>query len=424
MRKIARQFLNDTFPLNRVMSSADADTFMRALVEFAPVNVHAFRSGEQQGGWQVPKGWEVVSGTIHDSRGRLILDATTSPLSIWSNSDSFTGEISLEELRLHILTNPDQPQHTPFHFRRQYRPWDIGWGVCLPDEVAIKLAPGNYFVDISTRSYEHEMKVADWTLPGESKNTILIIAHWDHPAQVNDGLAGCVAGIELMHTLQNLQRRKFTYTLLLTTEIIGTIHYIARFPEQIANVQEAIVFDMPGTSSPLRLQHSLKGDSRLDRIFSSLISSSVERIIERNFLEGIGNDETVLEAPGIEIPTVSLSRFPYDQYHTSADNMDNFNEERFDDFLQLAHSAINILESAEYPQRSFDGLPCLSHPDLNLYLAPNESIEFDSHIFMYKVWHLLDGKHSAFDISNSLSVPIDFVIEYLAKAKAKGLIES
>ena len=38
------------------------------------------------------------------------------------------------------------------------------------------------------------------------------------------------------------------------------------------------------------------------------------------FLESAANDEKILDAPGVDIPTISITRYPYPEYHTSDDN--------------------------------------------------------------------------------------------------------
>ena len=40
------------------------------------------------------------------------------------------------------------------------------------------------------------------------------------------------------------------------------------------------------------------------------------------FLKSAANDEKVLDSPGVDIPMISLTRYPYPEYHTDGDNMD------------------------------------------------------------------------------------------------------
>ena len=92
----------------------------------------------------------------------------------------------------------------------------------------------------------------------------------------------------------------------------------------------------------------------------------------KNSLFGRGSgDEAPFESPGIEIPTSSLiRRIPYAQYHTDKDNPALVEQKNLEEARHIILEAFNIIENDWEPARNFQGLPCLSSPDLQLFFDP------------------------------------------------------
>ena len=67
------------------------------------------------------------------------------------------------------------------------------------------------------------MKVAEIFLQGETNQTICICAHIDELC--NDDLSGCVVAIELIKFLSEIKNRKYSYQVILSPELIGTIFF-------------------------------------------------------------------------------------------------------------------------------------------------------------------------------------------------------
>lgn len=92
---------------------------------------------------------------------------------------------------------------------------------------------------------------------------------------------------------------------------------------------------------------------------------------ERYEMRGIiGNDKTVWEAPGYEIPTISLTRFPHDEYHSSSDTLAHISESALEDAVQALLEIVDALERDVVMIRRFRGLVALSNPKYDLYV-PN-----------------------------------------------------
>ena len=66
---------------------------------------------------------------------------------------------------------------------------------------------------------------SDYHHQGQIDDTYLFIGHFDHPSQVNDGLAGCVAAYEIIKRLKN-RKTKYSYRAFASVEIVGSNFYL------------------------------------------------------------------------------------------------------------------------------------------------------------------------------------------------------
>jgi len=115
-----------------VVGEADAALFARIARE-VPLTLHRFPSGAEHLGWRVPELGRVRRARLlHD--GEVVLDGAEHPLVVAMGSRSFTGDLDLEELRPHLVTDPARPDAYVFHCQWQYRPWQADWALSIPHE--------------------------------------------------------------------------------------------------------------------------------------------------------------------------------------------------------------------------------------------------------------------------------------------------
>jgi aminopeptidase-like protein len=152
--------------------------------------------------------------------------------------------------------------------------------------------------------------------------------------------------------------------------------------------------------------------------------------------QGAGNDETVWEAPGYEIPFVELTRreeqfAPYAEYHSSQDTPDLMQPAQLEETLDCLKRIVEILEENCVVTRRFDGLICLSNPRYDLYLErPDPAVVKDLAADAERWGHLLDclfryldGEMTILDIAITHDLPFDRLARYLRRFEEKGLIE-
>lgn len=428
-RTDARLFA-ELMELSLGVSQPDNRRALESIARRIPLNVIRVPSRTEHNGWIVPDEWHVRKATISRD-GKLLFDGTRHPLAVAGYSRGFSGRIAKAELDRHVSTNPDFPDAFVFHSAGNYRPWQAHWGFCVPHREYSCWPDGDYDVDLITEFVLGEMLIGECHKQGRLRDTIVFNAHTCHPRQANDDLSGVVAIVALFEWL-NRRGTKYSYQAVLAPEHVGTVFYLAGLPEeQRSRFKLGCFLEMVGSNTPLVLQQSFTGESIVDRVAEYALRRVQPELRVAPFRTVIGNDETVWEAPGIEVPFVSVSRYPYPQYHTSDDNLAIISEERMRETLAALLEMINVFEHDCTATRKFTGLVALSNPKYRLYVErPDPAI--DKHLspeelrlgaLQDRLPRYFDGRHTAFELARATGVSFDRIRSYWREFEAKGLVE-
>ena len=196
-------------------------------------------------------------------------------------------------------------------------------------------------------------------------------------------------------------------------------------------ILRGILLKSVGNKNKLTMQRSYLGDSILDRAGMAAVIEEDEDCQIFGYREYYGNDETVFDAYGIEIPTITYTRFPFDEYHTNLDTPENIEESMLRQTEKVVNYTIDIIESNKRAKHIEQGLFCLSNPKYNLYkTAPEPGISDIGQSKIEKNWNLmmnclqrdLGTQMSALDISLKYNIPYKQVLDYLHQWEEKGLI--
>ena len=189
-----------------------------------------FKSGSTFNGWLVPKNWRVKKANIFKD-GKLLFNAALNHIGVARYSKSFSGRMSLTELKRHLVTNPNLPNSTIFHCAWQYRPWDADWAISMPYKVFKRLSSGFYDIELITEYSNGKMIVAYCDIKGKSNKTIIFNTNNCHPKMANDGFAGTAVLIRLF---QWLKKRKnfYSYKLIIAPEHLGSIFFSFKLKEK------------------------------------------------------------------------------------------------------------------------------------------------------------------------------------------------
>ncbi len=223
---------------------------------------------------------------------------------------------SRDELLAHLHTGPDRPGAIPYAYSFSRR----DWGMCVPYSQYRELPAGEYEVHIDTAFEPGELKVGEWVIPGESERSIIFSAHFDHPGQVSDGLGGVALGMALFNRIAGLPDRRYTYRLIMLPENIGSVCYLHHHRDALDRYGYAVTLEMVTNRARMSLQLSKRGGTQLDRLAELAIAKHEPAYGVGPFRQVICNDEINFDGPGIDIPTVTITRWPYPEYHTGDDN--------------------------------------------------------------------------------------------------------
>lgn len=418
------------YPFAYSITSHDGDKALPRFLDELPFKIHEWPAGTEFNGWQVTPAWSVVKAKI-SRNGRLIWDGMSSPLGVVWLSPSFSGRMELDELKKHLFWSEEHTEATVYHWGALYRPAERNWGFCIPKQRVEQLETGTYEIELVTESDSNAtMKVLDYVLPGELADTVVISAHNCHPYQANDDLSGCAVGMRLMQRLAQMPHRRLTYRLVLGPELVGTTLWLDALGDEARRIKCALLLKAIGNDGPLRLQDSFTGKARIDFAAHYAFDLRFDDYESGAFRTIYGNDETVFEAPGFEIPTVSLTRMPFSEYHTDRDTPERLSERCLQETLETATDICVSLENDVAYTAQFKGLVSLSNPRYGLYkhaLAPGLSkTEYTDRM---KRWNLLmnclprylDGKTTVLDMAARQRLPVAEVREYLDQWAERGL---
>lgn len=394
-----------------------------------PLTTRRYPSDREHNGWVIPRDWIVKRATIRKD-GVILFDGTIHPLAVAGYSSSFAGRVDKEELDRHVFSSEVHPHAYPYHCVFNYRPWTKHWGFCVPFAEHATWPKGAYDVDLDVEFRPSEMAVGEYIHQGELPDTVVFNAHTCHACQANDDLSGAMVLVELFRWLQG-RKTRYTYRGVLAPEHVGTAFYVADLPpEELATIKLGVFLEMLGTETPLVLQRSFTGTTIIDRVAEHVLRELQPDLLVAPFRRVVGNDETVWEAPGIEVPMISISRWPYPEYHTSEDSLDIISDARLLEALASVQRIVTTLEDDRSFERKFTGLIALSNPRYGLYVERMDPVvhkvltELDERLGVLQDYlpRLLDAQHTIFTIAERFGVPFEFLARYLERFEEKGLV--
>jgi len=428
-----RPFEPDIFQelLNLHLGLAQSDNHkaMELIGQIVPLTTQTYESGSEHNGWVIPDDWRVQRAEIRKD-GKLLFDGACHPLAVAQMSSAFTGKVSKDVLDQHIYYNEDVDDAYVFHCRYMYRPWDSHWGLCVPWQIYRDWGEGEYDINLETEFPPGQMITGETRHKGALADSICFQAHTCHPGQANDNLVGVMVIAELFRWLA-ARNTRYSYIGLFVPEHIGTVFFLRdKTAEELDQIKLGCFVEAVGTQGEFALQHSYLGDRIHDRMLKHILAMTGEPFRTGPFASILVNDETVWEAPGIEMPMLSLSRFPYAEYHTSRDDFDLMDTERMTETLDHLKELVDMLEDDVIVHRKFHGLIALSNPKYDLYWEhPDPAYDkglSDIDLRFARMQDYLprhfDGHHTAFTIAEKFGIPFRLVRDYLEKFAEKELV--
>ncbi|MBP1993975.1 DUF4910 domain-containing protein [Paenibacillus eucommiae] len=402
-------FIEKYYMLNRVPVSDDTSFFVRELAAQLKLDVLSLPSGTDCLTWVIPDKWTVHEAYIETLSGERIADFHVHPIYLKAYSASFSGLISREELLAHISDHPKYTDTLLYENRWQYQLGEKqDWGFSLSYDTVKKLSDETYRVHIVTEFGSGTCDLIDWILPGELPDTVFLAAHTCHPGQVNDGIASIALLLELFRYLQELPSRRYTYRLILGPEYYAAAA-ILQYGNHISHLKYGLYLDMMGNSHPLSFSQSHSRDSYIDRITRNVLKAYDDNFREASYRGLYGNDEMFYDGPGFEIPTVGMSRHPFEYYHTELDNLSHCDFGKLEESLRVLQQIIDIFETDCIPSLTYKGPLYLSK--YNLYIDPKLNQKGYSHLQEAQIW--MNGERSCLEIAHLIGADYQFVKSFV-----------
>lgn len=127
----------------------------------------------------------------------------------------------------------------------------------------------------------------------------------------------------------------------------------------------------------------------------------------------------VFNGPGVNIPMISISRFPYPEYHTSDDNHSIISAKNLEESKKIILEILQIIDQNFISKRKFKGPIFLSRYGLWVDYRTNKKLNEN----LEQIMLMLDGDKSVFDISEELNMDFYDVLNYINKFLENNLID-
>ena len=427
----AKDVLIEIFPLHRTLVSDDMDRTLEIIGAYLPQEagyvIETYAPGKTVWTWKVPERYVVHAAYLEAEDGTRLVDFADNPLHLVSYSLPVDCWLTWNELESHLFFSATRPTAVPWMFKYYER----SWGFCLSKELYDRLPHHIRYhavirVDFVTDP-ERGFKIATGLVhpmggPAAKAGELLICTHTCHPAQANDDAAGVVTAIEVARRLaaNPLPAGAMSIRFLFCPETIGSIAYLAHHEEIIPGLKGGIFIEMTGNRNTLILQRTRQDNSWMDRIARAVLKKRGEDFREGEFAQVVANDERVINGPGVNVPCISISRWPYAEYHTTDDNPSIIHEELLQQAADVVEETIRIAATNYVPRRCFRGPVFLSGyglwVDWRVNWALNRAIE--------KIMMRFEGDRTLFDIAEEVGLDYWELYAYVEKFRAHGLVEA
>jgi aminopeptidase-like protein len=378
------------FPICRSITGDGVRETLAILKEYIPLEVHEVPTGTRVFDWTVPREWNIKDAFIVTPGGEKIAEFRQLNLHVLNYSIPVDTTVTLNELKNHVHTIPQQPDLVPY--RTSYYRDD--WGFCISHNRLQALDDGAYRVVVDAVLQDGSLTYGEYVLPGQTEEEVLISTHICHPSLANDNLSGMVIATFLARQLTGMNRR-YTYRFLFIPGTIGAISWLSLNREKAERIRHGLVLAGLGDSGDLTYKKSRQDGAEIDRAVSVYLKHTYPDPDIRGF-SPYGYDERQYCSPGFNLPVGRLSRTPYgeySEYHSSADNLRFVHKDKLSESLTAVLQIVDILES----NQRYRNLNPMCEPQLGkrgLY----ERI--GSHqLAMLWVLNLSDGQHSLLDIA-------------------------
>jgi aminopeptidase-like protein len=413
--------VEELYPVCRSITGDGVRSTLETLTRLIPLETREIPSGRPVFDWTVPKEWNIRDAYIKDASGKKLVDFNDHTLHVVSYSTPINARMSLEELRPHLFTLPEQPELIPY--RTSY--YKESWGFCLAHNTLEQFGHGPFEVVIDSTLEDGALTWGELTIEGEQPDQVLLYTHVCHPSLCNDNLSGIAV---LAHAARHLLQRtnRYTYRIVFAPGTIGAITWLSENENRVQDIRHGLITSLLGDRGCLQYKRSRRGNAEIDRVVEHVLKHSAKPYRLRDFIP-YGYDERQFCSPGFNLPVGRLTRTPngeYPQYHTSGDDLALVSPTALAESLDTLLSILRTLEQ----NRAFRNLNPKCEPQLGkrgLYRDMG-GVKDSREREMALLWvlNLADGDHSLLDMAQRSGVAYDDLAEAARDLLEVNLVEA
>ncbi|WP_280971385.1 DUF4910 domain-containing protein [Bradyrhizobium sp. ISRA430] len=414
------QFVAQMYPICRSITGDGVRRTIDLIRNHVALTTCEVPSGLQVFDWTVPPEWNVRDAYIKNSAGERVVDFKKSNLHLLGYSIPVRAQMTLDELRPHLYTDPEKPDWTPY--RTSY--YKATWGFCMPHNQLLAMQEDDYEVRVDSSLGPGHLTYGELRVVGRTSEEVLISCHICHPSMCNDNLSGIAVATALAQYLSKMELR-YTYRFVFVPGTIGSITWLALNEARVGRVKHGFVLTCVGDPGTMTYKRSRRGNTEIDRAWSYVLEQSGEPYEIEDF-SPYGYDERQYCSPGFDLPIGTVMRTPFGkfaEYHSSADNLDFVRPRSLRDTLSKAIATIDIIENNVYYQNEKPFCePRLG--DYGLYSGLGGLAAGDFQMGLLWVLNMSDGANSLLDIAARARLPWGTIKQAADALSGAGLIRS
>ncbi len=394
--KNLHRFAAELYPICRSITGDGFRETLRQIERFIPLKRFEVPTGTQVFDWTVPREWNIRDAYVKNSQGDRVIDFKQCNLHVVNYSIPVHETMSLEALKPHLFSLPDQPDWIPY--RTSY--YKDTWGFCLTHKQLLELPEDQYQVCIDSTLEAGTLTYGEYYLPGEVEDEVLISCHACHPSLANDNLSGIAIAVHLAKSLSDLEHR-YSYRFIFIPATIGSITWLSQNEDQVHRIKHGLVLSCLGDPGKSTYKKSRQGNAEVDRAVAHVLKHSEQ---DSNIIDFFpyGYDERQFCSPGFDLPVGCFMRSPnskFPEYHTSADNLDFIQPEYLTDSFLKCLKVLTILEhNKTYVNQNPKCEPQLGRRGLYRSIGGSSGTGLNELALLWTL-NLSDGQHSLLDIA-------------------------
>ena len=132
--------IEELYPICRSITGDGVRQSLRIVERHISLTWSEVPTGTQVFDWTIPREWNIADAYVANAAGERVVDFRASNLHVLNYSTPVRAVLSLERLKEHIYTLPEQPDLVPY--KTSY--YEERWGFCMSQKALDALPAGDY----------------------------------------------------------------------------------------------------------------------------------------------------------------------------------------------------------------------------------------------------------------------------------------